>query len=425
VTLVADAPGYWHERYVRLGAEVRAGHSRWLEEGAAWVVIDGYRLTALQEAVKGAGHRLLLVDDHASAGRYLADVILDQNLDVEASSYADPAPGAGLLLGPRYALLRREFREADRTRPRAGEAGTLLVALGGSPPAGARALVDTALADPPLSALSVSHLEETPAVAAAMVAADLAFAAAGVTAWELCCMGVPAVLTSVADNQLPVARALAARGIAHDLGPLAAATAGDLVAALVELARDRERRAEMAASGLALVDGQGARRVVSRLRAALLGLRPAGPGDCRLLWEWANDRAVRDWAFNPEPISWEEHASWFTTRLEDPKSTIYMAGAPDGTLVGQARFERDGADAGIGMSVAAAARGSGWGGALVDAAVRRYMHDTDVERIVARVLLGNGRSVAAFEAADFEGEGERSDGAKTWLQYARHRRART
>jgi RimJ/RimL family protein N-acetyltransferase len=234
-------------------------------------------------------------------------------------------------------------------------------------------------------------------------------------------MGVPAVVLSVADNQVPLARALARRGVVDDLGPVGDVKVGDLVVATTKLAADARRRTAMTERGMALVDGVGARRVAAHLRGVLLTLRPAGREDCRLLWEWANDPTVREWAFHPEPIPWDVHVAWFAERLSDARSTIYIAAAPDGGEVGQTRFEDRGRAAEVSVSVAESARGRGWGAALVDASVRRYFAESDVDRIVARVLPGNERSAAIFAAADFDFDGERSDGGLSWRQYARVR----
>ena len=78
--------------------------------GADWVVVDGYHLGSdYQRALKEGGARVLVIDDHAHLDRYHADVLLNQNLG--APDYRDRAPGARLLIGPHYALLRREFRD--------------------------------------------------------------------------------------------------------------------------------------------------------------------------------------------------------------------------------------------------------------------------------------------------------------------------
>src|SRR5262249_34983029 len=81
------------------------------------------------------GLQHLLIDDLGHASRYLADLVLDQNVCARELLYEGRAPGTKLLLGPRYALLRREFRMWGAWRrniPKRAE--RVLVMLGGSDP---------------------------------------------------------------------------------------------------------------------------------------------------------------------------------------------------------------------------------------------------------------------------------------------------
>jgi spore coat polysaccharide biosynthesis predicted glycosyltransferase SpsG len=102
-------------------------------------------------------------------------------------------------------------------------------------------------------------------MAALLGAVDVAVAAAGVSAWELACLGVPALLTWVADNQRPVADALATAGAAWDLGPahsLDDQRLAERLEAFVGLGDELER---MSRAGRAFVDGRGAHRLALEL----------------------------------------------------------------------------------------------------------------------------------------------------------------
>jgi spore coat polysaccharide biosynthesis predicted glycosyltransferase SpsG len=103
------------------------------QKGAAWVVADGYHFDAeYQRVIKHSGLRMLLVDDYGHAGHYYSDVVLNQNISANESLYANREPYTRLLLGVRFALLRREFlpwRGWQReTRPVAHK---VLITLGG------------------------------------------------------------------------------------------------------------------------------------------------------------------------------------------------------------------------------------------------------------------------------------------------------
>ena len=82
----------------------------------------------------------------------------------------------------------------------------------------------------------------------AITQADVAVSAAGLTAYELVCAGVPAALVPIASNQERVAGAFGARGLA---------VTGRDPAELVGRLADPELRASLAGAGPAAIDGYG------------------------------------------------------------------------------------------------------------------------------------------------------------------------
>ena len=395
--LSSTLPPHWAERFGREGVSVVAPGDPMEGEGD-WAVLDGYGFgDADVELVRKAARRLLVIDDHGTGGDRGADLVVDQNLGAVVTPYASE-----VLLGTRYALLRRDFRAFHRAhRVAGGRARRLLVTLGGSPPDDVVALVDRTLREPAVGDLEATVLEGVEQVAAAMAEADLALSASGSTCWELCCVGLPALLLPTAANQEPLAAAMRDRGAAAFVGLPNDLTPAHLATSLSALADDSARRAGMATVGPELVDGRGARRVATRMRAELLDLRAAREDDTRLLWDWANDPVVRESAFDERPIAWETHVEWFRRRLADEHAHIYIACAPDGAPLGPVRFEGDNDVVEISISVSREFRGRGWGPALIDAGCRRLFADTAVSTIYARVKEVNGASRSAFHDAAF------------------------
>ena len=91
-------------------------------------------------------------------------------------------------------------------------------------------------------------------------------------------------------------------------------------------------------------------------------LRKADPGDSRLLWQWRNDPAVRRASFNSDPIPWETHTEWFERSLETADRHIFI-GLVDGHPIGMVRFDVNGDEAEVSVSVAE--RGRGFGEAII------------------------------------------------------------
>ena len=283
VVALAAAPGS------REDAEQTAALAR--ADGAGWVVVDGYHLDGdYQRVLRDAGPRLLVLDDHAHLDRYHADLLLNQNAGASAERYRDRAPGSRLLLGPGYALLRREFRRWDApVRPVPATARRILVTLGGADPddVTSRVLGALAMLDEPhevqvLAGAANPNVEALERAAAAgphpvelvvdardmprrMAWADLAVTAAGSTSWELARAGTPQIAIVLAGNQQPIERGLEAAGLAVGLGWHADLRPEQIAAAVRDLAGDGARRAELSRRGRELVDGRGALRVLAAM----------------------------------------------------------------------------------------------------------------------------------------------------------------
>jgi UDP-2,4-diacetamido-2,4,6-trideoxy-beta-L-altropyranose hydrolase len=260
-------------------------------EQACWVVVDGYCFGAdYQAALKHAGLKVLFIDDNGHAWHYSADLVLNQNAHADEELYCSREPSTKLLLGPRFAMLRREFSAwRGWKREIAVVARKVLVTMGGSDPDNfTRKVVDALCgitgeelqirvlaggSNPHAASLaelaggenSIQLVRDATDMPEQMSWADLAVAGAGSTCWEMCFMGLPALLIDLAENQTPIANELARRGTARYLGNSKTVTP-EMVAVETRrvLGSVAERRA-MSQRGRELVDGAGAERVVREL----------------------------------------------------------------------------------------------------------------------------------------------------------------
>ena len=414
------------------------------KQNAEWIAVDGYYFTAdYQRALKKEGFKLLFFDDYGHSRHHSADLVLNQNVCASESLYASRDPQTRLLLGPRYCLLRREFsfwRDWKREVPPVGR--RLLVTMGGSDPENVTAKVVEALALIQLEDLEaiivvggssphpelqkrerhpgkkISVRRDVTNVPELMAWADAAVSSAGTTCWELCLLAVPALLVDVAENQTPLARELARRHCAIHMGGPRDFTAAKLAEQIEKLLRSREVRRNLSLRSRELVDGRGAGRVVSAMRARLR-LRPAGENDCRLLWEWANDPHVRAAAFSSAPIPWEQHKVWFASKMKDPDCRILVAEDGQGKAVGQLRVDwRSHEDGHIDVSLAAECRGIGYGSVLIELGATSVFAEKG-ERLHAFVKVENQASRQAFEQAGFTSLGKESVDGQQAIHYLR------
>ncbi len=260
---------------------------------ANWVVVDGYHFSLqYQQTLKQAGLSLLYIDDAGYVGEYFADTVLNQNASANEKMYVNRQSYTQLLLGPRYALLRREFVEwCGWRRPIKPSVTNILVTLGGSDPDNITLTILRALQRLPRHDLAVKVIcgpanihkeslqfemdpaygqfeliESTPKMPELMVWADLVVTAGGSTCWELAFLGVPMLVVVLADNQQAIADVLHAGRVAENLGWHAGVSEDAIAREIERLMADAGRRGEMSVNGQQLVDGRGASRVVSEMK---------------------------------------------------------------------------------------------------------------------------------------------------------------
>jgi UDP-2,4-diacetamido-2,4,6-trideoxy-beta-L-altropyranose hydrolase len=392
-----EPPAHWAEQYQAAGCPIVSPSDR---PRCDWWAVDGYHLSAADRAGRGA--RVLVIDDADTAGTggAGADLLLDQNLAAPTYPHATE-----VRRGPRYALLREEVTAAA-AGPRTVDDARLLVAVGGAPAAEVSRFAVQVGAGATEEGWEVSTLGGTDDAPASMARAGLAVAAAGSTSWELCCFGIPSVLVAVAPNQEAVADNLAEAGAAIR-APL---DAGAVLMIVRQLAADRPRRAAMSKAGASLVDGRGAARITTRLRSALLSLRPAADDDIELIHRWNDDERTRAASFATGSISWDDHVRWFAAQQADPGAWLLIGSDALGA-VGLVRFQVLDGTAEIGLTVAPERRGEGHAAALIDAGCSRIADEAGVTSVLARVKPANTASIRAFLAADFDEWPDQPDAA--------------
>jgi spore coat polysaccharide biosynthesis predicted glycosyltransferase SpsG len=309
VTVLGEVTGVgWLEDQVRLrklpvvdgpaDPDALAGVA--VDLGADGVVLDGYHLdTRCGAALRRRGLAVLSIVDDTFGGGQEADVYLDQNFGAQAAD----VPAGAQLLGLRYALFRDEVLRQRRSPGLPAPAGTprVLAVFGGSDPYAAAPVVVPLLTagGRPVHVLAVAARGEvaealrrvptgpgqrvevvapTPDLAALAATCDFAVTAAGSSVWEFLCLGVPAAVVCVVDNQGPGYDAVAAAGLAEPLGHLSelrdrADARGAAATVLDRLLDDEDRRAALALKGMALVDGAGRSRVADALLSVVMAPR--------------------------------------------------------------------------------------------------------------------------------------------------------
>lgn len=223
------------------------------------LVVDSYALDmSWEQKVRPLVQEILVIDDLANR-RHDCDILLDQNFYREMRHRYDGLvpPYCKLLLGPGHALLREEFYEArEKIGVRDGVLRRILVFYGGSDATRETEKAIRALVQLQLSFVAVdvvvggsnprrASIEELCAahdflhyhcqvsnMAELMAHADLCLGAGGTTTWERCFLGLPAIVTAVAENQIQICEDCAEAGYIRYLGRWDEVTVGDIAAAV-------------------------------------------------------------------------------------------------------------------------------------------------------------------------------------------------
>ncbi len=255
-----------------------------------WLIVDHYSIDVRWEKELRSSCRKLMVIDDLVNRKHDCDILLDQNLGKKAINYKGIVPNnCNILCGPSYAMLRSEFtilRNYSLRRRAAPQLKHLLISMGGIDSNNATGQILQSLIgcffpkDNKITIVMGSRapwLEQVLILAAKMpwptevkidvqnmaelmANSDLAIGAAGSTSWERCCLGLPALIGVLANNQEPIADALNLAGAAMKFkDPTKINTM------IKELTHDLTMLANMSARAAEITDGLGVKRVAAQI----------------------------------------------------------------------------------------------------------------------------------------------------------------
>jgi spore coat polysaccharide biosynthesis predicted glycosyltransferase SpsG len=283
-------------------------HDCVLKSGAQILVVDvrDDLSKAALESLAGKGTIIAVLDD-SSDRRWAANLAfyppVPQVRRVDWSGFR-----GRLCVGWEWIVLRSQFAEPFPPRDNSKCTLLLLIAMGGSDPAGltlkAVRAVDR-LGEDFESVIFESTIivgagfchrqalgdllgqtrprftvrEDVSEMSAAMAQADLAVCSFGMTSYELAAMGVPAVCVCLTEDHAQSASALVAAGMAISVGVDDQDTETRLAAAVEGLLVDKNARAQMSARARELVDGRGARRIAELLVSTAVARTNTGKRD--------------------------------------------------------------------------------------------------------------------------------------------------
>jgi len=240
-----------------------------------------------------------------------------------------------------------------------------------------------------------------------MCEADLAIGAAGSSSWERCCLGLPTLAISIAENQNPIVRELEHRGAIVGVGPPDNSLSRRITQILVSL--DHSARARMSGTASAIIDGLGSVRINTEFAdigytklGECVRLRIATTEDSELVHRWQSIPGVRRHSRNPQAPTWIEHKMWFAEKLDDLNGILAIIEV-EGTPSGLVRLDsRDAGEFEVSVLVPPERQGAG----IASQALRHIGEMYECADLWAYVKKGNTASLALFDRCDYEPVGD-------------------
>lgn len=253
-----------------------------------WLVVDNYALDARWESIQRQNIGKLMVIDDLADRQHDCDLLLDQTLGRSEELYKSWVPQhCKCLTGTKYALLRPEFsalREYSLRRRKHPKLKHILITMGGvdqfnvtgnvlealkhsqlpnnchiSVVMGSCSLwidaVKTIAAELPWE---IEVLVNVNNMAQLMAESDLCIGAAGSTAWERCCLGLPSLIVVLADNQKNIANMLVKADACLGLGEITESHFQKRVITTInQILKDTKLLRSMTESASSVTDGTG------------------------------------------------------------------------------------------------------------------------------------------------------------------------
>jgi UDP-2,4-diacetamido-2,4,6-trideoxy-beta-L-altropyranose hydrolase len=396
-----------------------------------WMVLDSYSLGIEWEtALKPFVEKIAVIDDLADRNHY-CDLFVDQNYtDRSRQDYLQRIPdSAQVLIGPRYALLDRQFRKLRNTERSAwSKPPRVLVYAGGSDQKDLTGKIVRSLSEFDAGELLVDvvvgssnprfksyeqitykgniNIHSSGSNFAQLVSiADLSIGAGGTTTWERMCMGLPSIVVSVATNQEPACSKLAQDGLIKYLGRFEEVVESAISVAVREILADETSLSSMSESNQLIVEGLGAIRVaevISPSSESEIKIRKAVASDCFEYFNWASDPTVRSQSLNNAGLVWESHKKWYEQKLTSQKAELFVLSVGE-LPIGQVRFDISNESADISYSLDSLVRGRGWAALCVEKSINAFRSRSAVP-LRALVKSDNLASRAVFKRLNFKEE---------------------
>lgn len=378
------------------------------------LVLDGYGFNKdYQQSLKRGGVKLVVVDDWHRE-KIISEVVINHAEGVDVNNY-EVEDGAMVFIGAPYAMLKSEYLDLAQKDFIKAKVNAVFVCFGGADVNNdvikvIRHLDVTKIYEEIYivtgsayqfaeelqkeientdSTIHWSSNLNTQKMIDVMSRCNSAITSPSTIAYEYLCRKGLLFVMKTADNQQLLLNGLINAGVAIDFSEFP--NEDFLQDTLIENQR-------------ALFDGSQSKRFKRIFRALNLDARNASLEDSKLLFQWANDPATRSQSYNSEPIQFQDHIKWYSSKMADPNCYIFIFEI-NGEPVGQIRYQLIKNEYVIGYSVDDEHRGKGLGTSVLmrGSMALKKERGNDI-KIVGNVKHENVASVHAFRNCGYEEE---------------------
>lgn len=368
------------------------------------VVLDSYFFTTdYQRAIKAKGCKLVCIDDMHDK-HYVADVVINHGVD--DPSLFDIEAYTKLCLGYENALLRKPFLETNAETNRVK--GLVVVCFGGSDPHNlTKRYVEYLIMSQRVSHIvavvgdgyrfkdELSNLQNVEvrsglsadAMASLFRSAEAVVCSASTTAYEALACGAKVYAGWYVDNQRDFYQHLCASKAIVPLGNL------------LENEPSFDTQTDTASVNLK-ASKYHLRKAFWQLALHEVNYTELTEDESRQVWQTRNLPEIRQWMFNPDPFSWEEH-SRFVASLAQRSDKFYMAFFDGEQLVASYDLiDIHGAQAECGLYLHPDYEGKGIA-SMVEERMEEIAREKGIRVLTSQVLNNNTASLAFFSRNGF------------------------
>ena len=256
-----------------------------------WLIVDHYALDKRWENYLRSHYNKLMVIDDLADREHIADILLDQNIvaNMLERYQGKVSEKCLMLIGAQYALLQYDYEDAhNKVVPKTGKIENVFIYFGGYDQFNTTGEVLQLVLNLGNEDLNIdvvinsksAHFDnikakvdlnknvnlycDLPTLVPLMMRADIAIGGCGGNTWERLCLGLPAIVITLADNQVPTAKEMEEIGLVKYIGERSSICSQDILD-VIEPLLQKGLDEVWSRKCYEYVDGLGAKRVAELL----------------------------------------------------------------------------------------------------------------------------------------------------------------